>query len=64
MESLREVDGQPPAPLPDVPAYKAMIAQAILFKKTTALVRPMFPAFQGNVANYLVSVLAIRLGEK
>ncbi len=64
MESLREVDGQPPAPLPDVPAYKAMIAQAILFKKTTALVRPMFPAFQGNVANYLVSVLAVRLGDK
>ena len=64
MESLREIDGQPPAPLPDVPAYKAMIAQAILFKKTTALVRPMFPAFQGNVANYLVSVLAIRLGDK
>ena len=24
----------------------------------------MFPAFQGNVANYLVSVLAIRLGDK
>ena len=64
MESLREVEGQPPAPLPDVAAYKAMIAQAILFKKTTALVRPMFPAFQGNVANYLVSVLAIRLGDK
>ena len=64
MESLREVDGQPPTPLPDVPAYKAMIAQAILFKKTTALVRPMFPAFQGNIANYLVSVLAIRLGDK
>ena len=64
MESLREIEGQPPSPLPDVTAYKAMIAQAILVKKTTALVRPMFPAFQGNVANYLVSVLAIRLGDK
>lgn len=61
MESLREIEGQPTAPLPDVTAYKAMIAQAILFKKTTALVRPMFPAFQGNVSNYLVSLLAIRL---
>jgi hypothetical protein len=64
MESLREIEGQPTAPLPDVAAYKAMIAQAIIFKKTTALVRPMFPAFQGNVSNYLVSLLAIRLRDK
>lgn len=64
MESLREVEGQPPVPIPDVAAYKGMIAQAILFKRTTALVRPMFPAFQGNVSNYLVSLLANRLGER
>ena len=64
MEGLREVEGDPPLPLPDVTTFKAMIAQAILFKKTTALVRPMFPAFQGNVANYLVSVLAFHLGNR
>ena len=64
MEGFREVDGQPPPPLPDVTAYKAMIAQAILFKKTTALVRPMFPAFQGNITNYLISILALQLGNR
>lgn len=64
MDSLREQEGQLPAPLPDVAAYKAMISKAILFKKTHALVRPMFQAFQGNVAAYLVSVLADRLGDR
>jgi hypothetical protein len=41
-----------------------MVAQAILFKKTTTLVRPMFPAFQGNVSTYLVSLLAALLKER
>lgn len=53
-----------PLPLPDVNAFKLMIAKAILFKKTNSIVRPMFPAFQGNVAIYVVSLLANRLGEK
>jgi hypothetical protein len=64
MESLRENEGQPAPLLPDVTAYKAMVAQAILFKKTTTLVRPMFPAFQGNVSTYLVSLLAALLKER
>ncbi|OAI12068.1 abortive phage infection protein [Methylomonas koyamae] len=63
MDSLRE-DDQSSTPLPDVMAYKAMVAKAILFKKTQSLVRPMFPAFQGNVATYLVSLLADRIGER
>ena len=41
-----------------------MIAKAIIFKKTNSIVRPMFPAFQGNVATYLVSVLSYRLGDR
>ena len=64
MDSLRDPEGQPPAPLPDVTTFKTMIAKAILFKKTHALVRPMFPAFQGNIAAYLVSLLADRLGDR
>ena len=52
------------APLPDVPMFKQMIAKAILFKATHRLVRPMFQAFQANVAAYLVSVLASRLGSR
>jgi len=64
MDSLREDDQSSSVPLPDVMAYKAMVAKAILFKKTQSLVRPMFPAFQGNVATYLVSLLADRIGER
>ena len=64
MDGLREIDGQQSALLPDVMAYKAMIAKAIIFKKTHSLVRPMFPAFQGNVGTYLVSLLSERLGDR
>jgi hypothetical protein len=49
--------------LPDVPEYKQMVAKAILFKRTQSLVRPMFPAFQANVAAYVVSLVANRLGQ-
>jgi hypothetical protein len=44
--------------------FKRMIAKVILFKQTNALVRPMFPAFQGNVAIYLVSLVAGQHGER
>lgn len=64
MESLSERDGEPSSPLPDVPGYKRMVAKAILFKKGHSVVRPMFPAFQGNVAAYAVGLVANRLGER
>lgn len=64
MEARSEQEGQPPAPLPSVADFKTMIAKAIFFKKTHSLVRPMFPAFQANVAAYLVSLFANRLGER
>ena len=64
MESFREQEGLPLAKLPDVATFKSMIAKAIFFKKTHALVRPMFPAFQGNVVVYLVSLVAERLGDR
>jgi AIPR protein len=38
--------------------FKTMIGKVILFKQVNLLVRPMFPAFQGNVAIYLVSLIA------
>jgi hypothetical protein len=63
MNSLKEGEGEPQLQLPDLPTYKAMIAKAILFKKTYALVRPLFPAFQGNVAIYLIALLANRAGQ-
>ena len=52
------------SPLPDMAAYKQMIAKAIIFKTTHKLIRPMFPAFQANVAAYTVSILSDRIGER
>jgi hypothetical protein len=51
-------------PLPDVADYKRMIAKAKLFRDTQKMVRPMFPAFQANVAAYVFSLIADRLGER
>lgn len=61
MESVedREATTDPP----DIQFYKQMIAKVIIFKTAHKLVRPMFPAFQGNVATYLVSVTAKLIGE-
>jgi hypothetical protein len=50
-------------PLPDVAAYKRMIAKAIIFKTAHKLIRPMFPAFQANVTAYTVSVLSERIAD-
>jgi len=63
MASLAGPEGAE-APLPNVAAYKAMIAKAKLFRDTQKLARPMFQAFQGNVAAYTVSVLAEKLGSR
>ena len=48
--------------LPAVAEYKIMIAKAQLFRDTQKLVRPLFQAFQANVAAYVVSVVADKLG--
>nr|WP_217638641.1 AIPR family protein [Nitrosospira multiformis] len=64
MDDLRAPEGQLSVPLPDVVTYKGIIAKAILFKKAHALIRPMFPAFQGNVVTYVVALLADRVGDR
>lgn len=63
MASLSGEDGVE-VPMPDVAQYKAMIAKTKIFKDTQKLVRPMFQAFQANVAAYVVAVLSDRLGDK
>jgi hypothetical protein len=63
MASLSGDEGEE-IPLPGVPEYKGMIAKTKIFRDTQKLVRPMFQAFQANVAAYVVSVLADRLGDK
>lgn len=63
MESVGETESTTAPPSLDAPAYKAMIAKAILFKKTQSIVRPMFQAFQANVTTYLVALVANRIGD-
>ncbi len=64
MEGFKAIDEQPAVPLPNVADYKKMIAKAIIFKKIQKLVRPMFPAFQANVAAYTVAILSDRLDKR
>lgn len=64
MAGFSNGEDQPEAPLPDVVAWKRMVAKAILFKTAHKLIRPMFPAFQANVAAYTVSILSERIGNR
>jgi hypothetical protein len=64
MSSMTPVEGEPAPRSPDVAAYKSMVAQAIVFKAVQKLVRPMFQAFQANVAAYTVALLSQKLGDR
>jgi hypothetical protein len=61
MEAFRGTDDSTPL-LPDVVAYKMMVAKAIVFKKAQALIRPSLPAFQANVVAYTIALVADRAG--
>ena len=50
--------------LPDVQDFKNMVAKAILYKRAHSLVRPMFKAFQGNVAAYVIALISEKLGDR
>ncbi|HHT8834796.1 AIPR family protein [Burkholderia cenocepacia] len=62
MESLSDGETNKQMSLPDVVGFKQIVAKAILFKRTSSIVRPLFPAFQGNVTAYLISILSLRTG--
>lgn len=64
MKTFKEGEEGANIPLPDVLAFKQMVAKTIIFKTAHKLVRPMFPAFQANIAAYVVAVLANQLGDK
>ena len=52
-------------PMPDVAAYKRIIAQAILFKATQRLERTAgFHAFQANIATYTLALVAEHLSAR
>jgi hypothetical protein len=54
----------PPKSLAEIDAsdYKRLIVKTIIYRVTHKLVRPLFQAFQGNVATYLVSMLSLKYG--
>ena len=61
-DDLKNREQQGTLSMPDVRGFKQMVAKAILYRRVQSLVRPMFPAFQGNVATYVISVFAQRHG--
>jgi AIPR protein len=64
MENFKDSEDPSIVTLPNVVEYKQMIAKAIIFKEVQKLVRPMFPAFQANVAVYTIAVLSAQLGDR
>lgn len=48
--------------VPESTEFKRMIAQVILFKAAQKLLRPLFPAFQGNVTIYTLSLFSAKVG--
>lgn len=64
MAGFADGEDQPERPLPDVTAWKHMVAKAIIFKTAHKLIRPIFPAFQANVAAYTVSILSEQIGDR
>jgi len=64
MASLPSVDEGELVPVLDSTTYKAMVAKAIIYKAVQKLVRPMFQAFQGNVASYTVALVSKLVGEQ
>lgn len=63
MATLTQAEGQE-VPLPTVADFKTMIAKAKIYRDAQKLLRPMFQAFQANVAAYTVSLVAEKLGDR
>ncbi|NWD74439.1 AIPR family protein [Pseudomonas gingeri] len=64
MDELGEREGAGENVIPDQGQFKEMIAKAILFKSAQKVIRPLFPAFQGNITVYTVSILALKQGDR
>ena len=62
MDEIRHSEERGETVIDGPQGFRKMIGKVILFKQVNGLVRAMFPAFQGNVAIYLVSAIANRYG--
>jgi hypothetical protein len=63
MDSIREQEDAGTLPILDALAFKRMIGSVILFKRTQAIIRPLYPAFQGNIVVYLIATLSEQHGD-
>lgn len=64
MESLAADEAAGRSPSISVQFFKRTVAKAIVFRESQRLLRPKFPAFQGNIITYTVALLADRLGPR
>jgi hypothetical protein len=64
MKSLADSETKGELEVPNVSTFKRIVAKAIIFRTTQRIVRSRFPAFQANVATYVIALLAQRLGSR
>jgi len=64
MDEVKEREESGECVVPDATGFKQMIAKVIIFKQIQAIVRPLLPAFQGNVTIYLVALLSQQHGAR
>ena len=58
MDDVHEREEAGESMIPDVAGYKRMIAKVIAFKHVQTVMRQILPAYQGNVALYLIALVA------
>lgn len=63
MSSMTSAGGESAYTAPGAADFKAMVAKGIVYKATQKLFRPMFQAFQANVAAYTVCMMARHFGD-
>lgn len=64
MDSVREREERGEFLVSDAQGFKQTIARVIVFRHVQSLMRPLFPAFQGNVGVYLVALMAHCFGDR
>lgn len=64
MDKVHEREEAGESMVPDVAGYKRMIAKVIVFKHLQTVMRQILPAYQGNVALYLLALVARTYGNR
>jgi len=64
MDDIKDREERGDSATPDANGFKIMIAKVITFKQVHSVVRPLLPAFQGNVTIYLIAMIARQFGDR